>query len=152
MTAAKTIFENLAFSHKVHEKQAELMSFGSKILRLLILGSLLFSLAVQLIPLIPDASSTSLTVLGIIATIIGIGLSFYQLNFDYDKLLDSHRELAKELLAVKNRMIVAMDGGITKSELEAFVDELNPIYQRAPQTGWLANKMASKKTKPTKHK
>lgn len=143
MTAAKKIFENLAFTHKVHEKQAELMSLGSQILRILILTSLLFSLWVQLVQLIPNFSTGSLTTLGIISTIVGIGLAFYQLNFNYDKLLDSHREAAKDLLEVKNKMIVAMDNGMTKAELNAFVDELNPIYRRAPQTGWLANILAS---------
>lgn len=152
MAAAKTIYDNLAFTHKVHEKQAELMAWGSKALRLLILASLLFSLGVQLAPLIPGASSSTLTVLGVISTIIGIGLSFYQLNFNYDKLLDAHREIAKELLAVKNRMIIAMDGTISKSDLEDFVNEVNPIYQRAPQTGWLANAMASKNPKRPKRR
>ena len=143
MKAVKTIYENLAFTHKVHEKQAELMSIGSKVLRLLILVSLLFSLGVQLAPLVPGFNTTTLTILGVISTIIGIGISFYQLNFNYDKLLDAHREMAKELLAVKNRMIVAMDETMSRTELENFVNELNPIYQRAPQTGWLAKIMAN---------
>ena len=143
MTAVKKIYDNLAFTHKVHEKQAEIMSLGSQVLRMLILASLLFSLWVQLVQLIPDYDAGSLINLGIISTIVGIGLAFYQLNFNYDKLLDSHREAAKDLLEVKNKMIVAMDNGMTQVELDAFVDQLNPIYRRAPQTGWLANIMAT---------
>jgi len=152
MTSAKTIFVNLSFTHKVHEKSAELMALGSKIMRLLVLVSLLFSLAVQLAQLIPDITSTSLTFWGIVAAIVGIGLSFYQLSFNYDKQLDAHRETAKDLLGLKNRMIVSMDTAITKTELEVFVDEVNAIYRRAPQTGWLANSLASWKPKSKNRK
>lgn len=144
MKAIDRIFENLDFTHKMHERQAELMSFGSVAIRVLLLGSLLLSLGIQMFQSISPTGFSSWNVVGIIATLLGVGLSFYQLNFNYDKLLDLHRVTAKNLLSVKNRMIVARDRDVSQEQLNKFVEELNPIYASAPQTGWLAKKLVNK--------
>lgn len=144
MKAADKIYDNLDFTHKMHEKQAELMSIGSIVVRVLLLSSLLLSLGIQMFQQPTSAGMNAWSVVSIVSTLFGVGLSFYQLNFNYDKLLDLHRVTAKGLLGVKNRMMVAIEAGIGKEELNQFVDELEPLYTSAPQTGriakWLVNK------------
>jgi hypothetical protein len=143
MKASDRIFDNLDFTHKMHEKQAELMSFGSIALRVLLLCSLLLSLGIQMLQPVANSNFEAWNVVSILSTLLGVGLSFYQLNFNYDKLLDLHRVTAKKLLNVKNRMIVAREGSVSQKQLDAFVQELNLIYESAPQTGWLAKKFVN---------
>lgn len=145
MKASDRIFDNLDFTHKMHEKQAELMSLGSIALRVLLLSSLLLSLGIQMLQPTTSSGFGMWNTISILSTLLGVGLSFYQLNFNYDKLLDLHRVTAKKLLNVKNRMIVVREGGISQKQLDEFVQELNPIYESAPQTGWLAKKLVNKK-------
>lgn len=144
MKASDRIFDNLDFTHKMHEKQAELMSLGSIAVRVLLLSSLLLSLGIQMLQPTTGSGFGVWNIISILSTLLGVGLSFYQLNFNYDKLLDLHRITAKKLLNVKNRMIVAREDDITQSQLDEFVLELNPIYESAPQTGWLAKKLVNK--------
>lgn len=144
MKASDRIFDNLDFTHKMHEKQAELMSLGSTVIRVLLLSSLLVSLGIQMFQPATSSGFGMWNIIGILSTLLGVGLSFYQLNFNYDKLLDLHRVTAKKLLNVKNRMIVAREGNISQKQLDDFVQELNPIYESAPQTGWLAKKLVNK--------
>jgi hypothetical protein len=40
-------------------------------------------------------------------------------------------------------MIVAREGSVSQKQLDAFVQELNLIYESAPQTGWLAKKFVN---------
>ncbi len=144
MKASDRIFDNLDFTHKMHEKQAELMSLGSIAVRVLLLSSLLLSLGIQMLQPTTGSGFGIWNITSILSTLLGVGLSFYQLNFNYDKLLDLHRVTAKKLLNVKNRMIVAREDDITQSQLDEFVLELNPIYESAPQTGWLAKKLVNR--------
>lgn len=144
MKASDRIFDNLDFTHKMHEKQAELMSLGSIAVRVLLLSSLLLSLGIQMLQTTTGSGFGIWNITSILSTLLGVGLSFYQLNFNYDKLLDLHRVTAKKLLSVKNRMIVAREDDITQSQLDEFILELNPIYESAPQTGWLAKKLVNK--------
>ena len=144
MKASDRIFDNLDFTHKMHEKQAELMSFGSIIIRVLLLSSLLLSLGIQMFQPVAGSGFSFLSIISILSTLLGVGLSFYQLNFNYDKLLDLHRVTAKKLLNVKNSMIVAREGNISQKQLDEFVQKLNPIYESAPQTGWLAKKLVNR--------
>lgn len=120
------------------------MSLGSIAIRVLLLSSLLLSLGIQMLQ--PDTGSDSRVwgTISILSTLLGVGLSFYQLNFNYDKLLDLHRVTTKKLLNVKNRMIVACESDITQSQLDEFVLELNEVYENAPQTGWLAKRLVNK--------
>lgn len=142
--AIDIIYANLKFTHKVHEKQAELLSFGSIIIRIVLLLSLIGSLGLQLLQLLPEYANANLNRVAILVTLAGVGLSFYQLTFNYDKLLELHRNTAKDLLAIRNRITVAMDKPVSQQDLNKFVEDLNQIYKRAPQTGWLAKIIANK--------
>lgn len=144
MKAVDRIFDNLEFTHKIHEKQCELMATGSIITRLVSVGLISMILLLQFIQLLPNKNSDEITVATIILTVIEVGVAFYQLSFNYDKLLDQHRSTAKSLLRIKNEMIVDMDGELDKPVLKSYVNELNKIYNDAPQTGWMAKFLVNK--------
>ncbi|MEX2014823.1 MAG: SLATT domain-containing protein [Candidatus Saccharimonadales bacterium] len=146
MTLRKTtekLYKNLNFTHRVHEKQCELLSLGTFIIRLVSVILICTILFLQFWQLLNTPTGT-LMVWSVALTVIEVGVTFFQLNFNYDKLLDQHRNTAKSLLAVKNHFIIAMTDNITKKQLEEYVDEFNEIYSNAPQTNkiakWLANR------------
>jgi len=136
--ATNKIYDNLHFTHKIHEKQCELLSLGTLVLRLLSVILICGVLFLQFWQLIDTGHERTLVAWSIVLTVAEVGLVFFQLNFNYDKLLDQHRTTAKSLLIVKNRLIVAKASGITQKLLGSFVDELNEIYSAAPQTNRLA--------------
>jgi hypothetical protein len=100
-------------------------------------------LGLQLWQLLPDTDTATLNRFSIAFTILEVGLVFFQLSFNYDKLWEQHRTSAKNMLVVKNRLLVAMSAPLARKELDSFVDEINQLYLDAPQTGWLAKFLAN---------
>lgn len=145
--ATDTIYDNLRFTHRVYEKQCELLSLGAFITRLVSVVLICAVLFLQFLQFIDTNHSSSITVWAIILTVLEVGVAFFQLNFNYDKLLDQHRATAKNLLTVKNRLIVAMTEKLTKPQLELYVDELNDLYTSAPQTNRLAKWLTNREDK-----
>jgi len=143
----KTVYDNLAFTHKVHEKQCEILSIASIIIRLLSVSLIVAVLFLQFWQFANTQTDRTLLVWSIILTVAEVGVAFFQLNFNYDKLLDQHRGTAKNCLLLKNRLLVAKSNPMTSNELMKYVDEANKIYEAAPQTGQLAKWMANRKKK-----
>jgi hypothetical protein len=141
----KTVYDNLAFTHKVHEKQCEILSVASIVLRLVSVSLIVAVLFLQFWQFANPQTNRTLLVWSIILTVAEVGVAFFQLNFNYDKLLDQHRGTAKNCLLLKNRLLVAKSNHISSNELMKYVDEANKIYEAAPQTGQLAKWMANRK-------
>lgn len=142
--ATKIIYDNLRFTHKVHEKQCELLSLGAFLIRIFSVLLICTVLFLQFWQIIDTRHGQILTILSIIFTVVEVGVAFFQLNFNYDKLLDQHRTTAKSLLSIKNRLIVAKAGRIGQEQLDEFVAELNEIYGGAPQTNRIAKFLANR--------
>lgn len=136
--ATAEILNNLRYTHKMHEKQCEIMSFATLLLRIINVVFICAILALQFWQIMDINHTAIIVTLSIIFTVLEVGLAFYQLNFNYDKLLDQHRTTAKMLLSAKNNMIVACAEKVNKAQLESLVYELNEIYAAAPQTGRFA--------------
>lgn len=136
------IYKNLWYTHKVHEKQCIILSIGSLAIRLLSVAIIVTVLLLQFIQAL-DNTNNSLTFPSIMLTVLEVGLSFFILNFNYDKLLEQHRSSAKQLVRIKNKMIVAQSKGITAKELNEIANELSSIYFNAPQTGIIASVLAN---------
>ena len=141
---AETIYNNLAFTHKVHEKQCEILSYASIVLRLLSVTLIVLVLFLQFWQAAFPQNSKTLMIWSIALTVAEVGVAFFQLNFNYDKLLDQHRATAKSCLSLRNRLMVAKINKLTATQLTGYVDEANKIYDAAPQTGkvakWLADR------------
>lgn len=145
--AAEKLYENLDFTHRVHEKQCELLSVGAFLVRIISVVLICVVLLLQFWQIIDTTHSQTIAVWSIIFTVIEVGVAFFQLNFNYDNLLDQHRNTAKNLLSVKNHFIVARTGKVDQHQLDQFVNELNDIYRGAPQTNRLAKWMANREEK-----
>lgn len=145
--ATKTIYENLKFTHKVHEKQCELLALGAFLIRIVSVLLICVVLFLQFWQIIDTGHSQLITIWSIIFTVIEVGVAFFQLNFNYDNLLDQHRTVAKSLLSIKNRFIVSKASSMSQKQLDSFVAEINEIYSGAPQTNKLAKWMANREDK-----
>jgi hypothetical protein len=141
---SKKIYDNLSFTHKTYEKQCEVLSIASICLRAVSVTLVVAVLMLQFWQLLYPSGSKTLTLISLALLVIEVGVAFFQLNFNYDKLLDQHRNTAKNLLSIKNRMIVDMQT-MTSQQLSAYVTELNVVYFNAPQTGELARLLANRK-------
>ena len=140
----KTVYDNLAFTHKVHEKQCEVLSYASIIVRLLSVTLIVSVLFLQFWQFANPQTNRTLLTWSIVLTVLEVGLAFFQLNFNYDKLLDQHRGTAKSCLLLKNRLLVGKTSAISSKQLMEYVEEANQIYAAAPQTGQLAKWMANR--------
>jgi dipeptide/tripeptide permease len=143
-TAASQLFDNLHFTHKVHEKQCEVLSVSSIALRIISVAGVVIVLLLQFWQILEPAN-TQLTRRSIVVTVFEVGLLVFQLSFNYDNLLDQHRNSAKKALAIKNRLLVYMSASnMTETKLNEFADEINDLYFSAPQTGAIAKYLANR--------
>jgi hypothetical protein len=143
-TVASQLFDNLASTHKVHEKQCEVLSWTSAALRVVSVAGVVAVLLLQFWQIL-EPTNTQITRKSILVTVFEVGLLVFQLNFNYDKLLDQHRNTAKKALAVKNRLLVYMNGPkISEARLNEFAEEINDLYSSAPQTGIIAKFLANR--------
>ncbi len=141
--SVETLFDNLSYTHKVHEKQCEVFSAASVAMRIISVVLLVVILLLQFSQLLTDGESTLLIRISVGLTLLEVGLAFFQLNFNFEKLLDQHRTTAKKALAIKNRLLIDK-ATITKAKLDQYVREINELYESAPQTGRIAKWITEK--------
>lgn len=134
---------NLNFTHKVHEKECEVLFFFNNLLKMVSVANIVAVLLLQFLQLIND--SLKLTNWSIYLTVFEVGLLSYQLSFNYEKMFEQHRNIAKRCLSIKNRLLLYRSNPkpIDK-EVSIFIDEINELYAEAPQTGKLAKLLANR--------
>lgn len=148
--AVEQLFQNLNFTHKVHEKECEALFWASNFLKIVGVFNVVTVLLLQFLQ-IRYGSSVILMDWSIYLTVLEVGLLIYQLNFNYEKQYELHRSTAKQALAIKNRLLVYKNTSrFSEDGMDKFVEEINTLYSFAPQTGKIAKFLANKSIKEDK--
>ncbi len=145
-----SIYENLAYTHKVHEYEAYLSKLVVTTIR--ILSILMLSTALALQYLDAKFQTRDYTSISISLTVISVLMQVFQLSFGFESKHDVHRSTAKSAVAIKNKMKIFIDeiSLHTTDERDAIIEEINAVYETAPQTGMIAKLLADKAMKSDK--
>jgi hypothetical protein len=143
-------FGRVAYSHKTHEKTAEIEDRNSKIVKWanIVLTALTSG---TLISTIVTNQNTFLYVSAILSSLM-LGFMLFQLNFNPAARAEKHRYVAKELWYIREKYVNFMADIINKklndeliiSKRDQLIEELRLIYRFAPQTDSKAYKKARK--------
>ena len=146
-------FGRVAYSHKTHEKAAEIESRHSVIVKwanivliTITSGSLLTTIV---------TNQVLLAYLGALLSVATLAFTIFQLSFNPEEKAAKHRQLAKELWYVRERyvnLIADMTSGQAGSETivvqrDRLIEELKLIYKFAPVTSSKAYKKAQEALK-----
>lgn len=146
-------FGRVAYSHKTHEKAAEIEDRNSKIVKWanIILTALTSG---TLISTIVTNQNTFLYISALLSSLM-LGFTLFQLNFNPAERAEKHRYVAKELWYIREKYINLMAdiiNGKLSDELivlkrDQLIEELKLIYKFAPQTNSKAYEKARKALK-----
>lgn len=146
-------FGRVAYSHKVHEKAAEIEEGKNKkvkwyniILTTLTSGTLVSTIITNYI--------TLLYISAILATLT-LGFTIFQLSFNPAEKTEKHRYAAKELWYIREKYVNLMADIINKQPSEGLIisrrnqliEELKLVYKFAPETDSKSYEMARKALK-----
>ena len=149
LETTKEQYGRVCYSHKVHEKQAELLSNRIGWLRGCQVASTVLATSSAVVVILGDNRFAS--VLTAVFAAIALLLEISALRFSFDEMLERHRRTAIALWVARERLINlmtdAMDYTISidafKSVRDEVTKQLENIYSSAPQTGPKALAMAS---------
>ena len=141
--------EGVIYTHKTHEKEVDIKGQWVTILKL---ANIALTTA-TLVPLIVSFFLTGQdisTYVGAGFALLTLAFTLVRLNFNPEDKLERHRQVAKELLAIrgkhralivdiKNRKIAGDTLRIRRDEL---ANELNQVYKFAPTTSSKAYELA----------
>lgn|GEM_PF-4185344 len=135
------LYKNLWYTHKVHEKERWLLACRISLTRwtniVLVSGVLLLQFYQLLYP-----TEKAFLVWSIILAAIEVAFTFYQLSFNHGALYEQHQSTAKIMVRLKNRMISMDTSKLTEKALNQISEQLSDIYEKAPQTGLIAQWLA----------
>ncbi len=97
----KTTYGLVAYTHKTHEKQAEI--YADHATKMKVVNIAVLSVTLLLALLAPVLDSTAAAVTAAFGVLIGLALALVQLSFDPAGDSAEHRTAAKEYLAVRNK-------------------------------------------------
>ncbi len=146
-------FGRVVYSHKTHEKEAEVQSKNAHCFKWLNLIVLILGSGGLLSTLITDQKC--LLVIGAILTFIGLGLAVFQMSFNPEEKAYKHKQSAHQLWQVRERYtcLIAdiMNQKITEEKItekrDQLLCDLDLIYKNALPTSSKAYGMASKALK-----
>lgn len=148
--ALKDLYKNLRFTQIVHEKEAYVSKLSSTIVKLINIGLISLILLFQFLQL--RYSHQDFTVISIVFAVIEVAIQAFQLSFNFENKHDQHRTAAKRAAELKNILKVhigdvsaatSMTIGLRSTRDEIIVD-INQLYKSAPQTGFIAKKLAKR--------
>lgn len=145
-------FGRVSYSHKTHEKDAEIESHNATIVKWINIsliaittGSLLSTLFI----------GQSLLIVSAVFSAITLGFSIFQLSFDPEKKAARHKQVANSLWLIREKYVNLMadiiNSSISKNEIikrrDELINELDVIYKSAPGTSSDAYKKAQQALK-----
>jgi len=146
-------FGRVAYSHKTHEKAAEIEGRNSKIMKWtnIVLTALTSG---SLVSTIVTNQNAFLYTSAFLSSLM-LGFTLFQLNFSPAKRAEKHRYVANELWYIREKYINLMadiiNGELSDeliiSERNQLIKELKYIYKFAPQTNSKAYEKARKALK-----
>ena len=143
-------FGRVVWTHKTHEKCADIYSERQKCLKTIeiVVSSLTTTILLSSV----FGEQKIGTIIGAIFSTITLGLTIYTKDFDLGKISKSHVDTASKLWNVRELYIsliadikvksLTLDG--IKLSRDKLQEELNLIYQNAPRTNYKAYELASK--------
>ncbi len=133
-------FGRVAYSHKTHEKAAEIEDRNSKIVKWanIVLTALTSG---TLISTIVTSQNTFLYISAVLSSLM-LGFTLFQLNFNPSERAEKHRYVVKELWYIREKYINLMadilngklSDELVTSKRDQLIEELKLIYKFAPQT------------------
>lgn len=136
----RNIFGRVMWSHKIQEKQADIYLFKSKRLTIcsIVLSSIVSGGLVAALFIDPFWLKLVSTLMSCISTILIAVIK----RFDFEKLIQNHREFATRYLAVKDQLMLLLyqirlhdkDRDFLEEELRSLVSKVSEINSIAPQT------------------
>lgn len=145
----RNIFGRVMWSHKIQEKQADIYLFKSKRLTIcsIVLSSIVSGGLVAALFIDPFWLKLVSTLMSCISTILIAVIK----RFDFEKLIQNHREFATRYLAVKDQLMLLLyqirlhdkDRDFLEEELRSLVSKVSEINSIAPQTTNCAVSLAS---------
>jgi len=146
-------FGRVVYSHKTHEKAAEIEENKKKgakwldiVLTTLTSGSLIGTII---------TNQTVLLYISAVLSALTLGFTIFQLSFNPAEKAEKHRYIAKELWYIREKYISLMTDIINEqlseqsitSKRDQLIEELKLIYKFAPQTDSKSYKRARKSLK-----
>jgi len=143
ITAFNKLYGNLWYTHKTHEKEAWILFVKINTMRWINVVLISIVLLLQFVQLLkPELVWVKYVSIGLI--VAEIGFAIFQLSFAYDRLLDKHRAVAKNLVELKNDFISTS----SKKNFSGNIDRLSKAtslsFRDAPQTSLMAEKLADR--------
>ena len=152
VSTLKDSFGRVVWTHKVHEKQAEIYSVWADVLDwATVIFSAFTSAALLYVLLKPETRLTVSVIFSFLALIVRL----LQLVFSPRIKRDAHKSTAKQLWNIKERYINLIADAISNSisteqiiqKRDALTNELSLLYSTALQTSPFAMRLATKALK-----
>lgn len=149
-------FGRVAYSHKTHEKEAEILSnkvviieWGNIILTALTSGTLISTII---------TNQNILIYISAVLSTLTLAFIIFQLSFNPEARAEQHRQLAKELWYIREKYVNLIadimnereDDTVITTRRNQLVEELKLIYKFAPNTSPRSYKKAQKSLKINK--
>jgi len=133
-------FGRVAYSHKTHEKAAEIEDSNNKIVKGV--NIVLTTLTSGTLASTIITNQNTLLYIGAILSALTLGFTIFQLSFNPAKKAEKHRYVAKELWYIREKYINLIADLINDrlsdesivSKRNQLIEELKIIYKFAPQT------------------
>ena len=146
-------FGRVVYTHKTHEKMIDLLNSRKVTIKWLNLAALILTTGGIITPIFDQFPYKE--VLLSLTSAFALGVAIYQISFNPDEKIQTHRKCAKQLWLVRERYISLIadiqDNLLTETEVRANRDELNfqlaKIYKEAPDTNAKAYEKARKALK-----
>ena len=146
-------FGRVAYSHKTHEKAAEIED--SKAITAKWLNVILVTLTSTSILVVFISDQTFFRYVSSILVALTLAFVIFQLSFNPEQQAEKHRQAAKELWFIRERYVNLLtdikSGYLSESTIatrrDELLDELRLVYKFAPQTNSRAYKKAQQALK-----
>lgn len=146
-------FGRVAYTHKTHEKSAEIEENKNKKVKWLNIGLTALTSGSLISTIITN--QTVLLYISAFLSAITFGFTIFQLSFNPAKKAEKHRYIAKELWYIRDKYINLMADLINErlsnetivSKRDQLIEELKLIYKFAPQTDSKSYEIARKALK-----
>ncbi|WFR72477.1 SLATT domain-containing protein [Prescottella defluvii] len=136
-------FGRVVYTHKTHEKDREIAAQRS--VRMKWINIALTALTFGGIVTVAAVDETAFVIASVVLATLTLAFTIFQLSFDPAQDAARHRAAAKSLLSVRDRYVnliadamAGMPAADLRTRRDELQQELDDLYQHAPDTTWRA--------------
>jgi len=102
----RELFGRVVYSHKTHEKEVEIQQ---KVARDIKIGNILI-ISFTAGPLLANiiTSQRAFLIVGSVFSFLGLAFNIFQLSFDPDKKVSTHKDTANKLWLIRERFVLSL--------------------------------------------